>query len=153
MHSPTPEPEGEALQPQSHTANAASKSPPQSPLESYAAQASSLFEQLAPAAAAPGGGDMLMSLMLPIGMIVIFYFLLIRPQNQRMKKHRAMIAAVKKGDTVITQGGIIGRIFKLGDDEVTIDTGEGGKLRIVRSMIVDVKNKPDQAPANDVKEG
>ena len=86
-------------------------------------------------------------------MIVVFYFLLIRPQNQRMKKHRAMIAAVKKGDTVITQGGIIGRIFKLGDDEVTIDTGEGGKLRIVRSMIVDVKNKPDQAPANDVKEG
>ena len=111
------------------------------------------FPQAAPAAAAPGGGDMLMSLMLPIGMIVIFYFLLIRPQNQRMKKHRAMIAAVKKGDTVITQGGIIGRIFKLGDDEVTIDTGEGGKLRIVRSMIVDVKNKPDQAPANDVKEG
>ena len=104
---------------------------------------------------APGGSDMdmVMNLMLPIGMIVIFYFLLIRPQNQRMKKHRAMIAAVKKGDTVITQGGIIGRIFKLGDDEVTIDTGEGGKLRIVRSMIVDVKNKPDQAPANDVKEG
>jgi preprotein translocase subunit YajC len=111
------------------------------------------FQQAAPAAAAPGGGDMLMSLMLPIGMIVIFYFLLIRPQNQRMKKHRAMIAAVKKGDTVITQGGIIGRIFKLSDDEVTIDTGEGGKLRVVRSMIVDVKNKPDQAPANDVKEG
>ena len=105
---------------------------------------------------APGGSDMpdmLMNLMPLIGMIVIFYFLLIRPQNQRMKKHRAMIAAVKKGDTVITQGGIIGRIFKLGDDEVTIDTGEGGKLRIVRSMIVDVKNKPDQAPANDVKEG
>ena len=50
-----------------------------------------------------------MSLMLPIGMIVIFYFLLIRPQNQRMKKHRAMIAAIKKGDTVITQGGFSGR--------------------------------------------
>jgi preprotein translocase subunit YajC len=113
------------------------------------------FQQAAaPAAAAPGGGgDLLMSLMLPIGMIVIFYFLLIRPQNQRMKKHRAMIAAIKKGDTVITQGGIIGRVFKLGEDEVTIDTGEGGKLRIVRGMIVDVKNKPDQAPANDVKEG
>ena len=46
---------------------------------------------------------------------------------------------VKKGDKVITQGGIIGRVFKITDDEVTIDTGEGGKLRIVRSMIVDVK--------------
>ena len=60
---------------------------------------------------------------------------------------------VKKGDTVITQGGIIGRIFKLGDDEVTIDTGEGGKLRIVRSMVVEVKNSDGPAPANDVKEG
>ncbi|MCF8508071.1 MAG: preprotein translocase subunit YajC [Hyphomonadaceae bacterium] len=121
------------------------------------------FQQAAaPAAAAPGGGDpgggdpgsaIIQQMLFFIPLIAIFYFLLIRPQNQRMKKHRAMIAAIKKGDTVITQGGIIGRIFKLGDDEVTIDTGEGGKLRIVRSMIVDVKNKPDQAPANDVKEG
>jgi len=112
------------------------------------------FQAAAPAAAgAAPGGDMMMSLLLPIGMIVIFYFLLIRPQNQRMKKHRAMIAAMKKGDTVITQGGIIGRIFKITDEEVTIDTGEGGKLRIVRGMIVDVKNRDGAAaPANDVKE-
>ena len=113
------------------------------------------FQAAAPAAAgaAPGGGDMMMSLLLPIGMIVIFYFLLIRPQNQRMKKHRAMIAAMKKGDTVITQGGIIGSVFKITDEEVTIDTGEGGKLRIVRGMIVDVKNRDGAAaPANDVKE-
>lgn len=110
----------------------------------------------APAAgAADPGGGLLMQLMLPIGMIVIFYFLLIRPQNNRMKKHRAMLAAMKKGDTVITQGGVIGRIFKISDDEVTIDTGEGGKLRIVRAMIVEVKNRDGQAaaPANDVKEG
>lgn len=113
------------------------------------------FQQAAaPAAGAAPGGDLLMSLMLPIGMIVIFYFLLIRPQNQRMKKHRAMIAAMKKGDTVITQGGIVGRIFKLSDDEVVIDAGEGVKLRIMRGMIVDVKN-PSATPAaaNDVKEG
>ena len=114
------------------------------------------FQQAAaPAAgAAPAGdgmGSLLANLMLPIGMIVIFYFLLIRPQNNRMKKHREMIANMKKGDTVITQGGIIGRVFKLADDEVTLDTGEGGKLRIVRSMIVDIKRKTD-APANDTKE-
>jgi preprotein translocase subunit YajC len=110
------------------------------------------FQAGAPAAPAAGGGDLMMSLLLPVGMIVIFYFLLIRPQNARMKKHRAMIAAMKKGDTVITQGGIIGRVFKITDDEVTIDTGEGGKLRIVRSMVVEVKTRTDQ-PANDVKEG
>lgn len=111
------------------------------------------FQQAAAPAAGSAGGDLLMSLMLPIGMIVIFYFLLIRPQNQRMKKHRAMIAAMKKGDTVITQGGIIGRVFKLSDDEVTIDAGEGVKLRVMRGMIVDVKSRADApAAANDVKE-
>lgn len=113
--------------------------------------------QAAPAAGGAVGaadpmGGLLGSLLLPIGMIVIFYFLLIRPQNQRMKKHKAMLAAMKKGDTVVTQGGVIGKIFKLADDEVTIDTGEGGKLRIVRSMIVDVRNPAPPAAANDVKE-
>lgn len=115
-----------------------------------------LQQAAAPAAgAAPAGdggmGSLLANLMLPIGMIVIFYFLLIRPQNNRMKKHRAMLAAMKKGDTVVTQGGIIGRIFQLKDDEVVLDTGEGGKLRIVRGMIVDVKNPSAPAPANDSK--
>lgn len=115
-----------------------------------------LQQAAAPAAgAAPAGdgmGSLLANLMLPIGMIVIFYFLLIRPQNNRMKKHRAMLAAMKKGDTVVTQGGIIGRIFALKDDEIVLDTGEGGKLRIVRGMIVDVKNPSAPAPANDSKE-
>ena len=105
----------------------------------------------APAAADPMGG-ILGSLLLPVGMIVIFYFLLIRPQNNRMKKHKEMLGAMKKGDTVVTQGGIIGKIAKLADDEVTIDTGEGGKLRIVRSMIVDVRIPVAPAAANDVKE-
>jgi len=114
------------------------------------------FQQAAaPAAGAAPAGDggmsLLANLMLPVGMIVIFYFLLIRPQNNRMKKHRAMLTAMKKGDTVVTQGGIIGRIFALKDDEVVLDTGEGGKLRIVRSMIVDVKNPSAPAPANDSK--
>lgn len=107
-----------------------------------------------PAAAADPLGGMLGGLLLPLGMIVIFYFLLIRPQNQRAKKHKAMLEAMKKGDTVVTQGGIIGKIFKIADSEVTIDTGEGGKLRIVRSMIVDVRDRsePVAAAANDTKE-
>ena len=115
------------------------------------------FQQAAaPAAGAAPAGDgmraLLANLMLPIGMIVIFYFLLIRPQNNRMKKHKAMLAGMKKGDTVITQGGIIGRIVQRKDDEIVLDTGEGGKLRIVRGMIVDVKNPSAPAPANDSKE-
>jgi preprotein translocase subunit YajC len=104
------------------------------------------FQQAAPGAAgpagAPAGGGLLEMLLLPLGMIVIFYFLLIRPQNQRMKKHKAMLEALKKGDTVLTQGGIIGKIF-------TLDTGEGGKLRIARGMVIDLYGVGEPAPAND----
>jgi preprotein translocase subunit YajC len=114
-----------------------------------------MFFQQAAAPAAPAGAaagpDLLSALALPVGMLVIFYFLLIRPQNNRMKKHRAMLAAMKKGDTVVTQGGIIGRIFALKDDEIVLDTGEGGKLRIARGMIVEVKNPAAPAAANDSK--
>ncbi len=112
------------------------------------------FQQAAPGAAGapPAGGGLLEMLLLPLGMIVIFYFLLIRPQNQRMKKHKAMLEALKKGDTILTQGGIIGKIFKISDKEVTIDTGEGGKLRIARGMVVDLYSTGEPAPANDTKE-
>ncbi len=107
------------------------------------------------AAGAAGGGAtaLIMNLLPMVGIIAIFYFLLIRPQNKRQKAHREMLAALKKGDTVITSGGIIGRVFKLSDDEVVLDTLEGGKLRIVRAMVMDVKTKGEPAPANDAKEG
>ncbi|MEZ5937668.1 MAG: preprotein translocase subunit YajC [Hyphomonadaceae bacterium] len=111
-------------------------------------------EAAAPAGDAAGGaagGSLIGSLILPIGMIAIFYFLLIRPQQQRQKKHKEMLGNLKKGDEVVTSGGIIGKIFKISDDEITIDTGEGQKLRVIRSMVLDMRNKPAPAPANDVK--
>ena len=100
--------------------------------------------------ATPGG--QYAPLVMMVIFIVIFYFLLIRPQNQRAKKHKEMLGAMKKGDTVVTQGGIIGKVFKIADDEVTIDAGEGVKFRLVRSMVVEVRNPSAPAPANDVKE-
>ncbi|HVY87506.1 MAG TPA: preprotein translocase subunit YajC [Hyphomonadaceae bacterium] len=106
----------------------------------------------AAAAADPTGG--LLGLIIPFGgMFAIMYFLIIRPQNQRQKKHKELLAALKKGDTVITSGGIIGKVVKLSDDEVTLDTGDGGaKLRIVRAMIMDVRGQSAPPAANDVKE-
>lgn len=106
----------------------------------------------APAAADGGMSSLATTLLFPIAMIAIFYFLLIRPQNQRAKKHKEMLSSMKKGDTVVTQGGIIGKIFKISDDEVTIDAGDGVKFRIVRGMVVEVRNPGAPAPANDVKE-
>ena len=109
-----------------------------------------IFQAAPVGAADPMGG--LMGMLPLFAMIPIFYFLLIRPQNQRAKKMREMIAALKKGDTVVTSGGVIGKIVKLADDEVTIDNGEGVKLRILRGMVIEVRGKTEPVPANAAKE-
>jgi preprotein translocase subunit YajC len=70
--------------------------------------------------------------------IAIFYFLLIRPQRQMQKKHQAMLAAVKKGDEVMTEGGIIGEVIFLKDDRLTIRTGENTRLIVARAKIARV---------------
>ncbi|HEV7692294.1 MAG TPA: preprotein translocase subunit YajC [Hyphomonadaceae bacterium] len=105
-----------------------------------------------PGAAASPAGDLTGMLFMMVGMGAIFYFLIWRPQSQRAKQVKAMHAALKKGDQVITSGGIIGKITKMTDDEVTIDTGEGGKLLMTRSAIGGIYNRADPKPANDVKE-
>ena len=116
------------------------------------------LQQAAPAAggaAAPatgGGMDMISFLIMPLGMVAIFYFLLIRPQSQRAKKHTELLKGLRRGDTVITNGGIIGKVFKLADDEITLDTGEGGKLRVARHAIGGLYTRAEPAPANDTKE-
>ena len=105
-----------------------------------------------PAPASGGAMDLFSALLLPLGMVVIFYFLLIRPQSQRAKKHGEMLKTLRKGDTVITNGGIIGKVFKLADDEITLDTGEGGKLRVARHAVGGLYTRAEPAPANDTKE-
>jgi preprotein translocase subunit YajC len=98
--------------------------------------------------AAPTGGAALAAQIMPLVLIgFIFYFLLIRPQNQRLKAHRALLAAITKGETVVTNGGLIGKVVKVTDDELTIDLGNAQKVKVVRSMIADVRNRA--VPAND----
>jgi preprotein translocase subunit YajC len=98
--------------------------------------------------AAPGGGSALAAQLLPLILIgFIFYFLLIRPQNQRMKAHRAMLEAITRGETVVTNGGLIGKVVKVTETELTIDLGNAQKVRVMRSMIADVRDRA--APAND----
>ena len=79
---------------------------------------------------------------------VIFYMLMIRPQQKRLKQHQATIAAVKKGDEVITGGGIRGRVTKVMDDDVEVEIGHGTKVRIVKATLSHVVTKPGK-PAND----
>lgn len=76
----------------------------------------------------------------------IMWFLLIRPQQKKMKEHKAMVEAVRKGDQVITQGGLIGKISKVKDaDEVEIEIATGVKVRLVRSTIAQVLSKTEPA--------
>ena len=70
----------------------------------------------------------------------VFYFLIIRPQQNKVKEHAAMVAAVKKGDEVVTQGGLIGKVSKVSDEEVTIDFGNNVNIRAVKTTLAHVKS-------------
>ncbi len=98
---------------------------------------------------APGGT--LGALMPLVLMFVIFYFLLIRPQRKRMKEHEEMIKRLKKGDRVVTNGGLIGSIHALTDGELTIDLDGKTKVRVVRSQVNLYAASGDAAPAEKGK--
>jgi preprotein translocase subunit YajC len=84
---------------------------------------------------------------LPLILIfAIMYFLLIRPQQKKMKEHTQMVANVRRGDQVVTQGGLIGKIAKVKDDnEVEVELAEGVKVRVVKSTIAQVLSKTEPA--------
>ncbi len=107
----------------------------------------------AQAAAAPAGGAMagLIQFVPIVAIFVIFYFLMIRPQQSRAKAHRAMLDAVKRGDEVVTGGGVIGRVTKVADAELEVEVASGVRLRVVKGTLADVRTKPLPAAANDAK--
>jgi len=102
--------------------------------------------------ASPAGAGGTVGLVMGIApwllIFVIFYLLMIRPQQRRVKEHQAAIAAVKKGDEVITGGGIRGRVTKVTDDEAEVEIAQGVKIRIIKSTISQVL-APNTKPAND----
>ena len=77
----------------------------------------------------------------------IMYFLLIRPQQKKLKEHQQMVAALRRGDQVITQGGVMGKVTKVKDDsnEVEVQIAEGVNVRVIRSTIATVVNKTEPA--------
>ena len=101
------------------------------------------------AAAAPGAGASFFVQTIPLVLVfVIFWFLLIRPQQKRMKEHQAQIAAVKKGDRVVTGGGLIGRVTKVSDTEVEVELAKDVRVQVVKSTLSQVVD-PTAKPAND----
>ena len=104
--------------------------------------------QAAPAGAGGGTAQLLMGIAPWLLIFVIFYVLMIRPQQRRVKEHQAAIAAVKKGDDVITGGGIRGRVTKVSDDEAEVEIASGVRIRVIKSTITQVLSGKTK-PAND----
>ncbi|MEQ8876969.1 MAG: preprotein translocase subunit YajC [Phycisphaerales bacterium] len=76
----------------------------------------------------------------------IMWFLLIRPQQKKLKEHKAMVAALRRGDQVVTQGGLIGKVSKVKDeDEIEVEIAQGVKVRVVKSTVAQVLSKTEPA--------
>lgn len=89
-----------------------------------------------------GGTDMFIQFLPFVLIFVIMYFLIIRPQRQKAQRHRDMVANLRRGDTIVTSGGLIGKVVKVVDDhEMQVELAEGVKVRVVRSMVIDVRSK------------
>ncbi len=107
-----------------------------------------ISEAFAQSADAAGGGSALMQFLPFILIIAVFYFLMIRPQQKRVKEHKNMVAALRRGDNVVTSGGIVAKVSKVIDDnEIELEIASGVKVKVIRSTISTVVGKP--APAND----
>jgi preprotein translocase subunit YajC len=112
--------------------------------------ASPAFAQTA-GAASGGPQDMLIQFLPLVALVVLFYFLMIRPQQRRMKLHQQAIGAVKRGDTVVLSSGVIGKVVRVEDNEVGIEIATGVTVKVVKSMISEVRTRGEPAPANDSK--
>ena len=95
-----------------------------------------------------GNSDMIMSLLPFAGIFVIMYFLILRPQQKRVKAHQEMVRNVRRGDTVVTSGGIVAKVTKVVDDEqIEVEIADGVRVRQMRTMVSGVRAKTE--PAKD----
>jgi preprotein translocase subunit YajC len=104
----------------------------------------------AQAAGAGGAGDIFVSLMPILLLIVIFWLLIFRPQQKRLKAQQAMLSSIRRGDTVVTSGGVVGKVTKAVDGEdLEVEIAQGTRVKVVRHMIADVRSKAE--PVSDGK--
>ena len=109
-----------------------------------------MFISPAYAQAGGGGGDMIGFLLPLVAMIGIFYFLVMRPQQKRMKEHQAMVSGLKRGDTIVTNGGLVGKVKKVIDErEAMVEFADGVSIKVMKDMVATVRVKGE--PASDDK--
>jgi len=100
-----------------------------------------ISDAMAEAGATTAQTSPLASLLLPIGLVVLFYFFLIRPQSKRQKEHRKMVSDLQKGEEVLTSGGILGKITNVSDDFITLEIAKDVSLKIQRSAVQTIMPK------------
>lgn len=100
-----------------------------------------------------GGSDLIMSLAPLVLIFAVFYFLLIRPQQKKMKEHREMLANVRRNDRIVTNGGLVGIVTKVSDtdDTLTLEVASGVRVQVVRAMIAEVRGKGQPVAAKSAK--
>jgi preprotein translocase subunit YajC len=100
-----------------------------------------ITEAFAQTAGSSGGGatSLLVQFMPIILIFVIMYFLILRPQQQKARQHREMVANLRRGDTVVTSGGLIGKVAKVDENELQVEVAEGIRVRIARGMVAEVR--------------
>ena len=100
-----------------------------------------------------GGGptDMLIQFLPLVGLVILFYFLMIRPQQRRMKTHQTMLGNLKRGDTVVLSSGVHGKIVRVEDATVGVEIATGVTVKVRKAMIAEVETRGAPAPANDSK--
>ena len=105
---------------------------------------------LAQAAAAPGAIDLFGMIVPMVAILGVFYFFMIRPQQRKQKDHQAMLSQVTRGDTVVTHGGLIGKVVRVVDDnELLVEVGENVKVRVLRQGLSDVRAKGEPQKAKN----
>ena len=96
-----------------------------------------------------GAQGLLLQFLPLVALLVLFYFLLIRPQQRRVKTHQAMIGAIKRGDTVVLSNGMIGKVVRVEDAETQVEIAPNTNVRVVKSMISEVRARGEPIAAND----
>src|SRR5205085_2668147 len=126
------------------------RSRPPASLSGEAMFATPAFAQTAGAAASDPQAMLIQFLPL-VGLVVLFYFLMIRPQQKRAKQHQETLAALKRNDVVVLSSGMIGKIVRVEDKEVGLEIATGVTVKVVKAMISDVRTRGEPAAANDSK--
>ena len=114
----------------------------------------SIAQAQTPAAGAPAGAptDFLAGnpLVIMIPLFGLFYFMIIRPQQKRMKEHQTMVSALKRGDTVVLNSGVIGKVTRVDETEAQVEIATGVNIKVVKSMVSEVRSRTETV-ANDAK--